>query len=105
MVERAHALHRSERESLRKRMVATVEVLRGTAEDAIRVCVLFEYTEDDFIRRLTGRHRSPRWNSSYVMRRLPSGCTSSGSSLAPAIRAFQIVTGRPLSSALAPMCG
>src|SRR5580765_3814569 len=58
VVERAHALHRSERESLRECMVATVEVLCGTAEHAVRICVLFEYTEDDFVRRLTGCHRS-----------------------------------------------
>ena len=105
MVERADALHGSEGEALRQRAVARVEARRCAAEHAIGVRVVLEDAQHDLVRRLARRHRRPRRNSSYVMRRLPSGWTSSGSSLPPATRAFQIVTGRPCSSARAPMCG
>src|SRR5439155_20171559 len=105
MVQGAHSLDRAERQALRERPVAAVEVGRNAPQDTIGVRVLLEDTEHDLVRRPPRCHRSPRRNSSYVIRRLPSGCTSSGSSRLPTTRAFQTVTGRPCSSARAPMCG
>src|SRR6266511_5374548 len=88
VVERPHALHRSERKALRKSAVARVELRCSRTQDAIRIRVVLEDAQDDLVRGLSCRHRMPRMNSSYVMRRLPSGCTSSGSSLPPATRAL-----------------
>ena len=107
VVERADALHRAVREPLREGAVAVVEVGCEGAERAVRVRLVLEHAPDDGVRDASRRrdHRRPLRNSSYVMRRPPSGCTSSGTSSRSSTRARQIVIGRPSSSARAPMCG
>ncbi len=106
VVERTHALHGAERETLRERAIPLVEACGGRAERTVRVCVVLEDAADDLEGRRPRRPygRSPRSHASYVIRLLPSGWTSSGSN-APSspTRARQTVTGRPCSSARAPM--
>ena len=67
MVERAHPLHRAERELPRERPVAVVEVLRGGAERAVGVRVLLEDTPQHLVGgapRWCDGHRRPRRKAS-----------------------------------------
>ena len=107
VVERALALHRPVGEPLRERPVALVEP--STAVRSARSA----YASSSKTRRTTsyaarragaitaGPGGTPR--TSCACR--PAGCTSSGTSSPSSTRAFQIVSGRPWSSARAPMCG
>src|SRR5207244_911998 len=96
---------------LRERTLALLEPGRGGAEDAVGVRVLLEYAQQQLVGDPAGgrdahRDRRPRRYSSWVIRRLPSGCTSSSSSdPSSSSRAFQTTSGRPSTTALAPTCG
>ena len=75
---------------------------------AVGVRFVLEHAPDDGVRDASRQrdHRRPRRNSSYVMRRPPSGCTSSGNGVRRLRRArARSSCGRPSSSARAPMCG
>ena len=106
VVERAHALHRAERQPLRERAIAVVELRNSGSECAIGVRLVLEHPQQDVERGDAGGtyRRSPRSHASYAIRRPPSGCTSTGwKEPSSATRARQIVTPRPCSSARAPM--
>ena len=96
VVERAHPLHRAERELPRERPVAVVELLRRRAKRPVGVRVILEDAPEDLVGgRAGGRdaQRRPRRNASYCIRLPPSGCTSTGTSSPSSSRARQIVTG------------
>ena len=110
VVERAHALDRAVRETVRERALAFVEIGRGAAEDAVGVRLLLEHAQQHLVRDAAGRRdahaRRPRTYSSNDIRRPPSGCTSTSSSEpSAAARAFHTISGRPSTTARAPMCG
>ena len=110
VVERPGALDRAVGEAPRERAVALVEPAGLGAQRAIGVGAVLEDAPDDregdAPRGRDRAHRRPRRQASTGIRFPPSGCTSSGSKLpSGATRARQTVTGRPSSSARAPMCG
>src|SRR5436190_6248114 len=105
VVERANALHGAVGEALRERTIARVEPFRCRAQHAIGVRIVLEHTQDYLVRSLPRSHRTPRRNSSYVMRRLPSGCTSSRTSRPSSTPVRQTRTRRPSTMPPAPMCG
>ena len=108
VVERAYALHSSVRETLRESAIALVEVARCSTKSAVGVRLVLEDAQQHRERSRAGRAygRRPRRHASYVIRRPPSGWTSTGSNdPSPATWARQIVRLRPWSSARAPMCG
>jgi hypothetical protein len=80
VIERANALDGAVGKPLGERALARLEARGCGAKDTIRVRVVLEDAQDDVVRSSPGCQRSPRLNSSYVIRRLPSGWTSSSSS-------------------------
>ena len=88
-------LHGPVGELHRERPIALIKPLCSRAEDTVRVSILLEDAPNDLVGDLARSHRSPRRNSSYVIRRRPSGCTSTGTTFPSTSWARQMVTGRP----------
>src|SRR5581483_8606969 len=108
VVDRTHALHGAVGDPLRERAVARIEVGGRGRERAVGVCVVFEHAPHDVERdaaRGRDQVRTPRRNSSYVIRFRPSGCTSTGVNSPWSRRARQTITRRPSTIVHAPMCG
>ena len=112
VVERACPLHGPVGELPRERAVAVVEAGGRGAQRPVRVGLVLEDASDDVERgRARGRDRGAITGARAARRRRPSACRRRAaprpartSPVSPT-RARQTVTGRPCSSARAPMCG
>ena len=100
VVERARPLNGAEREPPGEGAIALVERSRLGPQHPVCIGVVLEDPPHDGERdppgRRHGAHRRPRRQASALMRRPPSGCTSTGSNdPSSPIRALHTVTGGP----------